>query len=62
MVRLTEHQAEIGKVSMRSLFESNPQRYPEFTLSAAGFMLDYSKNRITPPPCIYYSNWRKSVT
>lgn len=45
---LTEHQAEIGKVSMRSLFESNPQRYPEFTLSAAGFMLDYSKNRITP--------------
>ena len=32
---------------MRELFSADPERYPRYTLEAAGLLLDYSKNRIT---------------
>ena len=35
-------------LQLRDLFASNPDRAKQFTVGAAGWMLDYSKNRITP--------------
>lgn len=44
---LTAHQQSMLNVHMRTLFASNAQRFHHFSLSAAGLLLDYSKNRIT---------------
>ncbi len=44
---LEAHQAEVAPLHMRDLFAAEPDRFPRFSLSAAGLLLDYSKNRIT---------------
>ena len=37
---------ESSRKTIKELFAENPQRAKDFTLEAAGWMLDYSKNRI----------------
>ncbi len=44
---LAEHRREIEGVHLRQLFASDPGRAGRFSLEAAGWLLDYSKNRIT---------------
>jgi glucose-6-phosphate isomerase len=44
---LLKHHSSIKDGHMRQWFESDPQRAQRFNLSAAGWYLDYSKNRIT---------------
>ncbi|HUW29750.1 MAG TPA: glucose-6-phosphate isomerase [Sulfuriferula sp.] len=38
----------LAKTAMRDLFAEDKKRFERFSLSAAGILLDYSKNRITP--------------
>jgi glucose-6-phosphate isomerase len=38
----------VSKLHLRQLFDEDPQRAERMTLSAAGLLFDYSKNRITP--------------
>jgi glucose-6-phosphate isomerase len=45
---LARHADALGGAHMLDLFEADPDRAERFTLSAAGWRLDYSKNRITP--------------
>ncbi|WP_191602139.1 glucose-6-phosphate isomerase [Marinomonas algicola] len=42
---LTEHQKEMASVNMKSLFESDALRAQQYTAKAAGWTLDYAKNR-----------------
>lgn len=42
---LTEQRKDNAAISMASLFEQDPQRAENFRASAAGWTLDYSKNR-----------------
>lgn len=44
---LLKHHSTIKDQHMRRWFETDPQRAQRFNLSAAGWYLDYSKNRIT---------------
>jgi glucose-6-phosphate isomerase len=44
---LLKHHAAVRELHMRRWFETDPQRAQRFNLSAAGWYLDYSKNRIT---------------
>ncbi|MBN2498091.1 MAG: glucose-6-phosphate isomerase [Deltaproteobacteria bacterium] len=44
---LEAHRAEMDRVHLRALFAADPQRAEHFSLEAAGWLLDYSKNRIT---------------
>jgi glucose-6-phosphate isomerase len=43
---LAGHYATVREWQMRDLFEENPNRFAQFTLKAAGLLLDYSKNRL----------------
>lgn len=43
---LAEHYSSVETTTMRELFSQNPNRFSEYTLSAAGLTLDYSKNRV----------------
>ena len=43
---LTEHRGQIEHRSLRELFATDPSRGERFVAEAAGFYLDYSKNRI----------------
>ncbi|WP_219704193.1 glucose-6-phosphate isomerase [Marinomonas lutimaris] len=43
--KLTEHKQEMVSVSMKSLFEADPKRAEKYTTQAAGWTLDYAKNR-----------------
>ena len=45
---LSDHYSEVKDLSMRDLFASDPERFRRFSLSLGDFLLDYSKNRITP--------------
>ncbi len=45
--QLLLHTKEINTLHMKDLFKADPDRYKKFHLSAAGLLLDYSKNRIT---------------
>ncbi len=45
---LQEHQRELDGVHLRELFAHDPARAETFSLQAAGWWLDYSKNRISP--------------
>ncbi len=45
---LTSHCSLLKAVSIKSLFQSEPNRFPSMSVSAAGVLLDYSKNQITP--------------
>ncbi|GJL91018.1 glucose-6-phosphate isomerase [Hyphococcus sp.] len=44
---LEKDAANLGGVSMRSLFERDPSRFTRNSIEAAGLFLDYSKNKIT---------------
>ncbi|MCQ4271789.1 glucose-6-phosphate isomerase [Pseudomonas kuykendallii] len=44
---LTDHRLDLQNFSMREAFASDPQRFSDFSLSACGLFLDYSKNLIT---------------
>ncbi|HEB95857.1 MAG TPA: glucose-6-phosphate isomerase [Sedimenticola thiotaurini] len=44
---LERHWQEMAPRHMRDLFGQDPERFPRYTLEAAGLFLDYSKNRIT---------------
>lgn len=44
---LQSHYERIKDVHLRDLFAEDPQRAGRFSLEAAGWLLDYSKNRIT---------------
>ncbi len=44
---LTDHRLELQNFSMREAFAADPQRFSDFSLSACGLFLDYSKNLIT---------------
>ena len=43
---LAEHHAVIATASLNQLFADDPQRFRRMSLSAAGLVLDYSKNRL----------------
>ncbi len=43
---LADHHAAVREWQMRDLFDENPNRHAQFTLKAAGLLLDYSKNRL----------------
>ena len=44
---LQQHFTTIEDVSMRELFVNDPDRFKDFHLELDGFLLDYSKNRVT---------------
>lgn len=44
---LAEDAAALAGVSVRSLFENDPDRFARYSIAAAGLFLDYSKNKIT---------------
>lgn len=44
---LQAHTADIASLHLRTLFETDPQRFASFSLETCGLFLDYSKNRIT---------------
>jgi glucose-6-phosphate isomerase len=44
---LEQHWQEMGQVHLRSLFEQDPRRPLQMTLTAAGLHVDYSKNLVT---------------
>ncbi|NQZ90669.1 MAG: glucose-6-phosphate isomerase [Saccharospirillaceae bacterium] len=44
---LVNHYNKIVHVQMRDLFKHDTERFNNFSLSTAGIMLDYSKNRVT---------------
>jgi glucose-6-phosphate isomerase len=46
---LTEHAARLKAVSLRSLFDADPDRARRFSVEGASVFLDYSKNRIDAP-------------
>jgi glucose-6-phosphate isomerase len=44
---LQKHHEEVGSVSLRDLFASDPKRGERLTVEATGLFFDYSKNRVT---------------
>ena len=44
---LARHAETMRGVHLRELFEDDPKRFERFSLTEDGFLLDYSKNRIT---------------
>ncbi len=44
---LADHRLDMQRFSMREAFASDPQRFSDFSLSACGLFLDYSKNLIS---------------
>jgi len=45
---LHEHIPELKKLHMRNMFAENPRRFDDYSLEAAGLLLDYSKNLLIP--------------
>src|SRR5690606_30176389 len=43
---MMRHRKRLADTPMRDLFASNPRRFREFSASACGILLDYSKNRV----------------
>ncbi|MDD5037376.1 MAG: glucose-6-phosphate isomerase [Methylococcaceae bacterium] len=44
---LQEHQWDIARLSMRDLFEADPERFERYSLRLDDLLFDYSKNRFT---------------
>ncbi|MDP8568497.1 glucose-6-phosphate isomerase [Methylophilus aquaticus] len=44
---LNQHQDEMRTVQMRDLFQKNPNRFEEFSLTVDDILLDFSKHRVT---------------
>ncbi len=53
---LTKHHQEIANLHMRNLFHADNNRFNDFSLKAAGLLLDYSKNRITKETLRLFNN------
>ena len=45
---LHDHIPTLQTMHMRDMFTANPHRFEDFSLEAAGLLLDYSKNLLTP--------------
>ncbi len=45
--RLEADYAEVRGMKMRDMFAADPKRFDEFSVSADGLLVDYSKNRVT---------------
>lgn len=45
--QLENNYAEVRTMKMRDMFAADPKRFDEFSVSANGLLVDYSKNRIT---------------
>ena len=48
---LKKHYQVLSTQQIQGLFRTNKQRFEQFSLKAAGLMLDYSKNHITKESC-----------
>ena len=46
--QLTAHQAEMASVHLRQLFAADPDRFKTYSIVWNQFLVDYSKNRVTP--------------
>ena len=44
---LSQHACDARHWRLRQLFEANPQRFDQYSVSAAGLFLDFSKNHLT---------------
>jgi glucose-6-phosphate isomerase len=44
---LQAHRQTFSNVHLRELFRANPERFQDYSLEAAGLLLDYSKNQLT---------------
>ena len=44
---LAKHHDQVAPLTMRHLFESDPQRFDKFSLRFGDILFDYSKNRVT---------------
>ncbi|MEX5491510.1 glucose-6-phosphate isomerase, partial [Pseudomonas fulva] len=44
---VNKHRQAMQNFSMREAFNTDPQRFSQFTFSSAGLFLDYPKNLIT---------------
>lgn len=44
---LQQHKLDLSRVHMRDLFLNDPKRFDRFSVKHDGFLLDFSKNRIT---------------
>ncbi len=44
---LSQHYDAFGDTRLSTLFEQNPNRFSEFSLEAAGWLLDFSKNHVS---------------
>lgn len=44
---LSQHYQSLSHLRMQDLFQADSQRFTDFSLEAAGLLLDFSKNRIT---------------
>lgn len=44
---LLQHKKQMRRYDMRTAFNADPQRFPQFSLSVGDVLLDYSKNRIS---------------
>lgn len=47
--RLKTHHETLAKTRMVELFESNPNRFEEFSIKSSGILLDFSRHLITQP-------------
>ncbi|MCV6638567.1 glucose-6-phosphate isomerase [Candidatus Albibeggiatoa sp. nov. NOAA] len=45
--QLQQHQASLSSTHLQTLFQSNPQRFSQFSLESCGLLLDYSRNHLT---------------
>lgn len=45
--QLENNYAEVRTMKMRDMFAADPKRFDEFSVSANGLLVDYSKNRVT---------------
>src|SRR5687768_9163637 len=45
--KLSDHYKSVSKLQMRDLFQKDPQRFNNYSISINDLLLDYSKNRIT---------------
>lgn len=44
---LQQHKLDLSRIHLRDLFLKDPKRFEQFSLQHDGFLLDFSKNRIT---------------
>jgi len=58
---LTQHYQAIANTHMRDLFQTDRNRFENFSLHAADLLLDYSKNRITQTTLLLFNELLEAV-